>query len=393
MIAERVLRRTLSVMDVPATHQLVAGGLGIAGVLVGYACALFAARRTVDQPLSQEPEAEAYVLAAVLNDPARHANVAVLEVADFAVTAHGRIWMALNTILAGLPGVVETGAAPTLVSILDNSDMALIATIVHSHPEAGEDSDALLAAGQKVMDASKDRGALGGTGLVAETAVGDALPLTRVWRAPSALRRLASAACGGIGMGGAAVVAPGTGVAWALGAGALITLVIMGIVVSLVDLDTFYIDLVTFVPGAVVAWVLTIAAAVVTGEPGRLIAGGAIVFAVAVLFEGSNRAYRLIRKSDGMGMGDTMLIFATAGVPAALTGSWELAFHGIMAGMLGGIVVWVLGAVAGKMTRETPFAFGPYLAAGWFVAWLYDGLLADGALGGTDVSTLISGLL
>lgn len=389
-------------MDLSETHMIAAAALTATGVLVGLFLAVYSAQRSVAQPLSQAPDDERALLAGVLRAPERFVTVAVLEVTDFADAAHARIWAAISAafVAAGhLPGgeastadqsdgagavLSQNELGVALTGALSRDDVEQARDLVIDHPSAGDDGEVLLAHGQAILDASKDRNALGGAGLVVEDPDGP-LPLKRAVKAPSMLRFVGSAFACAVGMGSAPLLLAGTGVAWWLGVFALVSLVVMGVVVSLVDLDTFYIDFPTFIPGTIFAWAFTVAAAFAANDMGRLVAGVVIVVAVAVLFEGANLVYRVVRRTDGMGMGDTMLIFATAGVPAALTGSWELAFRGVIAGMIAGILIWVLGALRGRVNRETAFAFGPFLVIGWWLAWIFDVTVAGGQLSGVDL--------
>jgi leader peptidase (prepilin peptidase) / N-methyltransferase len=105
--------------------------------------------------------------------------------------------------------------------------------------------------------------------------------------------------------------------------------------------------------------VLLSAAALLAGEPGRLLAtlGGAIVLFAFYLALGMLRP-------GAMGGGDVKL----AGVTGAFLGflGWETVFAGALAGfVLGGIFGLAL-LVLRRARRDTRIAFGPFLLAG---AW------------------------
>ena len=74
------------------------------------------------------------------------------------------------------------------------------------------------------------------------------------------------------------------------------------------------------------------------------------------------------------GAGDTWIVLVTAGVPAALTGSWQVGLYGMLAGCLLTIAFWSVQRMRGLATAETAMAFGPYLAAGWVISlagWVF----------------------
>jgi leader peptidase (prepilin peptidase)/N-methyltransferase len=100
------------------------------------------------------------------------------------------------------------------------------------------------------------------------------------------------------------------------------------------------------------------------------------------IFEVINLIYKRLRGSDGMGMGDTMIILGTIGVPTAISGAWQMGYRITMLSFLLGIVGWLYNKVKNNATKEEPFAFGPYLAVGWMLAvvtWqLTNGVLPTG---------------
>lgn len=371
----------------------LAVAFGVVGLCLGGRLAGYASRRSAAMPLALEDEAEAEVLALVLARPECLAKVAILTSGEFAVPAHAALWSTIATAVEIDPELGEAGGAlrdrvrallcaageAGPVAVLDGvADHPVLAALVGE--AGGEECDideaglerALLGAGAKVLSAGDDRNRLSGSAPVA--AGPEAGPtLVRVVAAASSARRRWSGVVLGAGLAAAsllaATVAPVGSGAFFAALAALEVLVVVCLVVSLVDLDTFYIDVAVFWPATAAAWALAAVAAVYGGEPRRVLAGVAVVVGIAAVFEGANLVYRLLRGGDGMGFGDTMIVVATAGVPAALSGSWQLGLYGVWAGMVVGIVGWVVGAARGRLHRDTPFAFGPYLACGWILAW------------------------
>jgi prepilin signal peptidase PulO-like enzyme (type II secretory pathway) len=407
----------LAVVTVPLSAVVASAVvLCVAGLTGGSFLARFSARRSVAQPLVQEPDAEQALIAHVLGRPDSYAVVAELTPSDFCMPAHALVWQAVEQVCgadkvraaikqAGLDEVkklptddviaklsaggrtIEADdvlAAVTEAVSGDDTAVAVIETAAEATVEGdGLGAEALLGLGEKVAVAGDDRGRLNGSGMVEENPDGP-LPLRRVYTAPTHNRAMATIVGCGLGFGLAPVFAlsayPDSTGGWALAVASLIALTVTSVVVGLVDLDTFYLDLTTFLPGAAVAWAFAAAAAVMAHDASRLIPGVIIVVGIAVFLEVSNRVYKLVRGIDGMGFGDTIIILATSGVPSALVGSVALGFQAMLAGMIISIIVHLATMRKNGLDAQTPFAFGPYLAVGWPVAWALT--LAAGALFG-----------
>jgi prepilin signal peptidase PulO-like enzyme (type II secretory pathway) len=139
----------------------------------------------------------------------------------------------------------------------------------------------------------------------------------------------------------------------------------------LVDLDTMYIDTRSFLAGAVASWALAVLAVGVDARMGDALAGIIGAGGIVVFIEVVNQFYKRVRGQHGMGMGDYMLIVATIGVPVAVTGVWQLTQGILIVSLLAGILGWIALRLTQKgFNRNTPYAFGPYLATGWMVALL-----------------------
>lgn len=164
---------------------------------------------------------------------------------------------------------------------------------------------------------------------------------------------------------GAAVAAPwlaaSTSVPWWLGA-ATVVLGVGLVVSSAIDLQT------QRLPDALTLPLIAIGLALPT-----LIDSSALAWHVAgaimgyVLLWGIGRLYAVYRGRAGLGLGDAKLL-AAAGAwlgPAGLPSVLLVATFGALAGV--GLARW-RGA---KITGETAIPFGPFLALGFWVVWLY----------------------
>lgn len=377
----------------------LAVALAVAGAVAGWGLTLVAARRTLAQPLALALTEEVTVLRGVLSEVRRLPYLTSLTAHDFAAGSHARLWQALlsnSPECAGLAEDAEEGEfaargealaarrsdflsqvrGSLLAGPAPVGDVAALEQLLGDVLEPLDDA-AVVDAGQAVLEAGMDRNRLSGAGLVLPTSTPDSTdvtrpPLHRVYVPPERGRRLVSSSLAAA----AFALAPGlasssgmTGAALVAATLSVLVLSVLSIVVSLVDLDTFYIDMPVFAAGSAVAWAGAAAAALLDGSPGRLLSGVGVIVVTALLFELGNRLHKLFRGHDGQGFGDTLILIATAGVPAALASSWTLGYYTIMAGMLLGVAGWVVGAARGRLTRSTPFAFGPYLSSGWVLAW------------------------
>lgn len=390
-------------IDVFATlfpHPWVALALAAIAGASGPALTKLSAGRTIRQPLALELEAETSFLVGVLANLRRLPYVVAITPDDFAAGVHHRVWAALlaacpecdglpddpdEEACAGLGDELQARRDEILAQVWDtlmagptpNADGVRFKDLLKRGTDTIDDS-AVVEAGHQVLYAGQDRNRTAGSGLVLETATPDSAdpkrpPIARSYVAPSTTRTLlASVAAVTAAAFIPAFVSDGgfTGLGAVLAGGALGSLIVLSLVISLVDLDTFYVDVRTFLIGGSAAWALTIGADLANGTLSRVTGGLIIVAATAALFEISNRLYRMVRGVDGQGLGDSLIVLATVAIPPALTGNWVLGYYSVMAGMLLAVAGWVIGYARGKLTRETPYAFGPYLSAGWVVGWL-----------------------
>ncbi|MDQ4137436.1 MAG: prepilin peptidase [Actinomycetota bacterium] len=161
---------------------------------------------------------------------------------------------------------------------------------------------------------------------------------------------------------------PATAIGAALALAAYLYLAGISVALAAIDLEVFRLPNKLVLPAYVVGALLLGAAAVLTGEPGRLVpaALGAIaMFGVYFLLA--------LAQPGGMGMGDVKL----AGVLGLFTG-WlglgPLLVGFLLAFLLGGLFSILLLAMR-RATRRTGIPFGP-----WMLAGTWGGILAGNAI-------------
>jgi prepilin signal peptidase PulO-like enzyme (type II secretory pathway) len=182
-------------------------------------------------------------------------------------------------------------------------------------------------------------------------------------------RLLLAGALGALYAAAIAVLAP---TLTAYGIAALVVVAAASIIISLVDIDTMLIDLATLWPATLAALVLT-AAELQRSEALWQLAGAVAVAAVLMLvLTVANWASRRALGQDGMGGGDLQLLPLVMVVPVALTGQLDLIYFAFMAALFAFLAVVLAGKLAdpSRELRATPQPFGPALAAGWSLAVL-----------------------
>lgn len=335
---------------------------------IGLLAARIAATRTAAQPIELADTEERALLSHVIATPATLTLCAPLHGKHFADPRLGRLWDELR----GSCGVKiserasetrarERGSRIPLDLATRTSDQALVAELSES-PEI--DETRAIAHAEKVFACGEDRlmfASQGAGRIVAGPAQGPSLVRVRV--APTFRRYLASCLLALVGAGGIihAGVAGGQVIA-------LLALLLGSVIWALVDFDTLYIDYPTFFSLAPAAWATAVIAALAEGRPGRLLVGVGCALGCAAFFELSNLLFRLLRGMSGMGGGDSLLVLATVGVPAAVTGELWIGYASVIGSLLAAICGWAALAVVRRAGKQTPFALGPYLAIGWIVA-------------------------
>lgn len=165
---------------------------------------------------------------------------------------------------------------------------------------------------------------------------------------------------------------------WGLGAwltGDLLSGLAFGFVVTFavvlggIDWKTTYIYWGPYFSWGALAWAATIAWGAINGTWDAVLNGVVWGFGSAFALWGINWLYKLIRKRDGLGYGDGLLVLVSVGVPAALTGTWIVPLYGLYAGF---VLASIWGVAATRDSGQggaAEFALGPYLMAGPILAW------------------------
>ncbi len=356
--------------------------------------------RSSMQPVSFSLEGERELLHSIIRSPVLYPAVGELEPSEFAIGVYSRVWRELKTVLAEVKLVEDISQWKELGGFLDIDLKGKIAERLLSSsigvsgdvedmeayegykfvnsldiegPERSNEQDvySLLRKAEDIHEAHLDRTKFNG-GSVITTAEGlYKEPLRRAVQPRASRVRVVGLALM-IFLGSAPFFASfySFGYGWFFATLAMLALGFMSVVVSFVDQDTMYLDMPVFGYGVVTAWLFAILAAVTSGEASRLLAGLFVVIPLFIVFEVTNFLFQKVKGVAGMGFGDTLLLIGTSGIPAAISGSYLLGIHCLIAGLLSGIFVWVVKRVKGEITRESPFAFGPYLAIGWILGWL-----------------------
>jgi hypothetical protein len=347
--------------------------VAVIGALLGVAAVYVAARRSAVQPVGVDVAAEVALIAGVLEDPSLYRLVAVLEADDFAVEGHRAIWARLGELAVddddeahqleaqqlGVPCRRLELSGDELRMVL--SDEGLGDAVVDTVDAVARDRDALLAAGQSIQTCSGDRAM---TGLVPPVRgeVPDR-PLVRVVGRVGAARVALTAL--GCAIAGWLIASAGAS-SWALAAG--MVLVAGSAVCALVDLDTLYIDVPVLVVTGVLASVLSVVSVLDDWWPS--VRTGLIVVVVVVgALELTALVWGKVRHSVGLGGGDGMLLLPVLFVPVVATGRWQAGVWGLITALVLTIVGQITLIVLGRTSRDEPFAWGPYLVAGWPVGW------------------------
>ena len=344
------------------------------GALLGAVAVHFAARRSAAQPVGVDVDAEAAVIAGVLAAPERYRLLVVLEDDDFALERHRSIWAHLgelavddedeaHQIEAGKLGLpcrrLDLGADELRDRLESQGLLEGVDTVAPAGPVLSEKE--LLEAGRKVQTAAGDRSMTGLVPPIEGPPGGD--PLVRVVRRPGVVRYVASA----IGCAAGAALVAGAGASgWALAAG--LVLLAGSAVCALVDLDTLYIDLPVLAVTGAGASALVVASVAQDWWP-RVRVGLVVVVAVVGVLELTALVWGKVRHSVGLGGGDGILLLPVLFVPVVATGRWEAGVWGLLAALVLTVAGQLVMISMGRARRDEPFAWGPYLVAGWPIGW------------------------
>jgi prepilin signal peptidase PulO-like enzyme (type II secretory pathway) len=154
---------------------------------------------------------------------------------------------------------------------------------------------------------------------------------------------------------------------------AFLYLAAVSVSLAMIDLDTHTLPNRIVLPAYPVATVLLAAAALIAGEPGRILGalvGGAALFGVYLLLA--------LAYPAGMGLGDVKLA-GVLGLYLGWLGWGELAVGGFAAFLLGGFFALAL-VVTGKANRKSGIPFGPWMLAGAWLGIFYGEQIANGYL-------------
>lgn len=369
--------------------------------VAGYVFAPALARRATRRPVMYSPDDEFTMLAAVWARPYRLPYLLGVRPHDFADPHRAQVWQAMVTASAldvdaditdeqaHRQGVDLAQREPAwrsavLREVSDEGTMVLAqlsATDGKDYTDSSFD-DECVQASSAVMSAGMDRSSLNGASVISWSP-----QQQRPVRLPAPVtvrRSVLSALLAAVWtLGLLALLASGAYAASVLAAAALTaSWLVLGVgmlVIAFVDYDTLYLDMPVWAVTTVAAWVLAVVAAVAAGDPSRLLAGVVTAAITAAVFEILNVLYKLVRGRSGQGFGDTLIVLASVGVPAALTGSWVMGYVSVMAALVIAIVWFALSRV-GKHDTTTPFAFGPFLALGPIASVVFLGVVESGLL-------------
>ena len=370
-------------MDAEGSERTVAPMAGyeylpyLAGAISAAAAipaARFASKLTAAQPIEADVDAEADMLAAVLAEPKRYRQCVEARPEDFTWEPYARLWALISATSTPCSDQAEIDEAEKYgvearTITLDSDELAaklraagadtgVLAELAERSVTSGH-----LEAGGKVLAAAHDRNTyVGATRITTAANPTREAPLERHLVAPSRGRQIFAACVAGAGAA-AAVWAAGATIA---AAATLVLWVAVLVVLALVDYDTLYIDMRLYWAGTAA---VTAAALTTDGATDRLanaaiwgIGAAAAMWIIAV-------GYGKLRGIAGLGSGDVFLTAPLFGIPILLGADPQAALWGLLAGMVISIVVVGVAVIAGRRSKDTPFAFGPYLAVGWPFGW------------------------
>lgn len=348
---------------VPHTINIL---LAAAAVATAPLTSRYARRRALSQPLDTHPEIEQKVLDTLEAHPGWYVYVHQLRGEHFTAEERAHAWKRIEEENSNIDFPQLPASEKKAYALLENLETSVRRYGESNGQQTGYQSrEELVDAAGKIYNAGLDRGDYAGNNHIVATGDPDK-PLRRELPPVTARRDGANLLVHLFGAG-AALAAGGNH----LSVAALLLLTIGSAIWLWVDIDTMYIDTRSFLLFGAAAWAAAVGGAATEGRTTDALIGLAVSAVIVVFIEVINQIYRRIRHQHGMGTGDYMLIAATIGVPAAVTGSWALG-QGILIASLGlGILGWLLKRVTQPgFTRETPYAFGPYLACGWMVGVL-----------------------
>lgn len=378
--------------------------LAVLGLFVGLLTSFYSAKRSQRQPVVFNLASENALLNLILKDPTLFLRLGELKPSDFAFPAHVTLYRELQEFYNTLPYFKpselteenidascaiflnelenDTNAVNSLASIRETFSETLKieeANLVKIKKQpaldtALTDKDYALKCASEILSDSQDRTYYNGKSEVVVSNTDPAIPLVRRYIKPSLLRLIAS------GVYGALVVplslffasnSPYDDSSFVYVFMAFVLLSFFTLLWALVDIDTMYLDMKSFYVGLPLIYVTCLAAGLASNKPSMVLPGLVIAGGGFIVFEVSNFLYKVLRGRDGIGQGDSLILLASAGAPAALFSSWILGYYSMLFAFILGLIGWGFMFILRKVSKDSPFAFGPYLAFGWIVATLF----------------------
>lgn len=153
----------------------------------------------------------------------------------------------------------------------------------------------------------------------------------------------------------------------------LILIAFGGLLLSLVDIETMFIDIpslrfISALSGVGAALYLI---KVINSEFARFAIGlelGVLV-GITLLIKGTLFAFKKLRGLDGLGGGDLKLLFLTLWLPVLLSGDLLVGIGGVAIASILAMSVKVVTTLVKKSQLSSPTAFAPFLCSGWLIAW------------------------
>lgn len=338
--------------------------------------------RTSKQPLVCHPDSEILLLRTLMRRPGEAALVLDLEPGHFVDGGRESLWRELKDYcLAYITHTENTTREQTIAnkdivaqhgaeSLLDRLTLAAMHTVslIDEHTETLTEAE-VVAHAQKIYSSGVDRTYYAGNAKVIKTNKVDA-PLKREIPKPTFAQTITyfcilltgTVVCLSVG---ALASDP---VAVAMYSAGMLLLLAGSVVWTVVDLDTLYIDIPTLVVFGAGAWLCTVVGAMISGTLNHVVLGLGSTFVVGGFIFIVGLLHAKLRGVHGMGGGDYMLMPVVMGVPVAVTGVLYMANWILLTSLLLGVGGWLVKYL--KVTgfnKSTPYAFGPYLACGWFI--------------------------
>lgn len=340
--------------------------LTLVGLVVGAVLADFAARRTVLMPTRTYEEFEEAFLLGVL---AHKDTLSLLSEGEKALLSkegltrkdHKRLW---EVILLNEQTTLFTESIINYFTA--KKDEAVLAILKKDLPVATS-SEELKLIGKELIEASKDLGSLEGSDRLEESEDPDG-GFVRIYKKPSKKKVVLTALATAFGFGVVTFLAPNP-VLITVG---LIT-VAASIVIALIDIHTLLIDTkLMYKTLLVIIPVLGIELFFSTNDSTRLLGlqvSALFLLGASVLVWFLAFVFEKLRGKVGLGRGDLHLLLLSLWVPMFLARSLEVALWGLAVGVTIAATVGIFNFTFRLARRDQAAAFGPYLVAGWIIAW------------------------